>query len=251
MTRTFVAALCLAVLATAAWGQATAPLRAASAPKAEAKPAWAALTAGQQSALAPLRHQWPSIDADRKAKWLVVAQRFPGLPAEDRQRLQARMAEWASMTPAERGRARQNYQELRGLPATDRQSLWEAYRALPDEERRALALRAKSGVKTPDGHAPAAPAAAASAPVKPRVAVNQNPVTVKPVSPTVVQVKPGASTTLLTKTPAPPPHHQPGLPKITASKGFVDPATLLPARGPQGAATHAASASMPAADLRQ
>ena len=75
------------------------------------------------------------------------------------------------------------------------------------------------------------------------MAVHPAPANVKPVSPTVVQAKPGASTTLVSKTPAPPLHHQAGLPKIAATDGFVNPSTLLPSRGPQGAAAIAAPAS--------
>jgi hypothetical protein len=117
-----------------------------------------------QAALAPLKQHWAGIDAVRKAKWLVVAQRFPAMPQPERQRVQARMAEWAAMTPSERGRARQNFQELRKLPHEDRQALWEAYRALPDEQKRALAQRTRPVAKATE------PASAASG--KRAVAVN-------------------------------------------------------------------------------
>ena len=59
------------------------------------------------------------------------------------------------------------------------------------------------------------------------------------VAPSVVPARPGATTTTVTTPAAPPLHHQPGLPKIAATPGFVDPATLLPQRGPQGAAVRA------------
>ena len=218
----------------------------ASAPKAnklagpavsvESGPSWGALSPAHQSALSPLKPHWAGIEASRKSKWLVVAQRFPSLPMAERQRVQARMSEWASMSPAERGRARQNFQELRNLPHDDRQALWEAYRALPEEQKQQLALRAKPTTKSAE---PASTPAAG----KRTVAVNPAPVITKPVSPTVVQAKPGATTTLVTKSPTPPAHHQPGLPKIAATPGFVNPTTLLPNRGPQGAATHSAAAS--------
>lgn len=224
----------LAVLACLAFGLANA----------QQGPDWASLTPAQQSALAPLKPQWSTIDAARKTKWLAVAQRFPSMPPEERTRVQERMAEWATLSPGERGRARQNFQELRNLPASDRQALWEAYRALPDEERAELAKRAKPP-------APKASDAPVTAAVKKPVPVAQAQVTVKPVTPTVVQAKPGASTTLLTKSPAPPAHTQPGLPKIAATDTFVNKSTLLPRRGPQGAAVHSASApaSVPADHL--
>jgi Protein of unknown function (DUF3106) len=236
--RQWVLLLACAGFAFAAQGQAPAVGRVATSTPAgaESGPAWNTLPPAHQAALAPLKQHWPAIDASRKAKWLIVAQRFPTLPAVERQRVQARMAEWAAMTPAERGRARQNFQELRNLPHDDRQALWEAYRALPDEQKQQLAQRAKpAAVKAPE------PALAPSG--KRTVAVNPAPVVTKPVSPTVVQAKPGATTTLVTKSPSPPAHHQPGLPKIAATEGFVNPTTLLPNRGPQGAATHSAAAS--------
>ena len=239
MSRRLAAALLALALATPALAQPAGPAatgqRPAMADGAPGGPAWSALSPAQQTALAPLKAHWQGIDAVRKAKWIVVAQRFPAMPAAERQRVQARMTEWAAMSPAERGRARLNFQELRNLPAPDRQALWEAYRALPPEEQRELAQRAR----------PAAPATAAGrsadmpGSVAPRrvVPVNPTPVPVKPVTPTVVQVKPGATTTLVGKPPSPPPHNQPGLPKIAATPGFVNPSTLLPSRGPQGAAT--------------
>jgi hypothetical protein len=53
----------------------------------------------------------------------------------------------------------------------------------------------------------------------------------------------------MNQTPLPPASIQHGLPKIAATPGFVDPATLLPRRGPQGAAVarnaQAASAAQP------
>jgi hypothetical protein len=62
----------------------------------------------------------------------------------------------------------------------------------------------------------------------------------RPVAPTVVQARPGATTSLMSQRPAPPSHQQTGLPKIAASPGFVDKTTLLPQRGPQAAATRPA-----------
>ena len=225
----------------AAWGQPASAPRTAAGPAAtttaaaETGPTWASLPPAHQNALAPLKPHWSGIDANRKSKWLIVAQRFPSLPLEERQRVQTRMSEWAAMSPAERGRARQNFQELRNLPHEDRQALWEAYRALPEEQKQKLAQRAKPAPK------PAEPASGNSG--KRAVAVNPAPVLAKQVSPTVVQARPGATTTLVTKSPTPPAHHQPGIPKIAATPTFVNPSTLLPSRGPQGAATHSAAAS--------
>ena len=66
-----------------------------------------------------------------------------------------------------------------------------------------------------------------------------------PVNSMALQAQPGATTTSIAKRPTPPAHQQTGLPKIAASPGFVDKSTLLPKRGPQGAATRSAAASEP------
>jgi hypothetical protein len=213
---------------------ATPPKPEPAAPAPAGGPAWNELKPAQQAALAPLKDHWAGIDANRKTKWLEVARRFGTMTPAERQRTQARMADWAALTPVERGRARQNFQELRSLQPDDRQAMWEAYKALPPEKKRELAQRAR-----PAAAAPRAPDPSASGSAGKRVApLGQAQVTVRPVAPTVLQTKPGASTTLVTKSaPTPPAHHQPGLPKIAATEGFVNPSTLLPSRGPQGAAT--------------
>ncbi len=212
------------------WAAAQPP---APAPRTEEGPTWAQLTPAQQNALQPLHQHWSTIEANRKTKWLQVAGRFAGMPASERQRVQARMSEWAAMTPAERGRARQTFQESRKLPAPDRQAHWEAYRALPDEQRRELASRKPATAAARASEAATPGSAKAKVPVNPRTAA------AKPITPTVVQAGPGATTTLVTKPPTPPTHNQPGLPKITATDGFVNRSTLLPQRGPQGAAVQA------------
>lgn len=215
-------------------------------PAAEAGQPWAALTVSQQQALAPLKAEWSSIDALRKQKWLDVAARMPGMPAADRDRIQQRMTEWVRMSPAERGRARVQFQEARRLPAEQRQERWQAYQALPSDQRQALMATAsqnaaKKPTATDKAGRPATPAASRSVAAAPEAKRNIVPVAPavaapKSVAPTVVQSRPGATTSLVTTRPTPPLHHQAGLPKVNASAGFVDPETLLPRRGPQGAA---------------
>lgn len=239
LIRTLTLALLLAAAGMGAGAQPTRPV-AATAPDTSG-PAWPALSAQQRSVLAPLQRDWHTIDASRKAKWLEVAARFPSMPAEERQRVQERMADWARMSPAERGRARLNFQESKQFTREQKQERWEAYQALPDEQRRALAERAKPAVDPrkatatatlPDSawpkQTPQAARPAASAPL------------VKPVAPTIVQAKPGATTTLMTRRAEPPAHQKPGQPKIAAKPDQVNSQTLLPQLGPQ--ATAAASA---------
>jgi hypothetical protein len=207
--------------------------------------AWNNLSASQRQVLAPLERDWTSLEAQRKAKWIEVANRFPSMPEAERQRVQERMAEWARMTPVERGRARLNFQEAKQLSPEERQQRWEAYQALPDERRRALAERAKPAAeaarKASAGAAPLAAAQPKTSAIPSRPAAS-GPL-VKPVAPTIVQARPGATTTLMTRPPSPPAHQHPGQPKIAAKPDQVNRNTLLPQRGPQGiAATAAASA---------
>src|SRR5690606_34126799 len=56
------------------------------------------------------------------------------------------------------------------------------------------------------------------------------------VRPGMVNAGTGATTNLVNQRPTPSFHQQTGLPKIAGTQGFVDPVTLLPRKGPQGAA---------------
>ena len=210
---------------------------------------WAQLSADQRGALAPLKADWASIDAARKQKWLEVASRFRTLPAEERSRIQARMADWARMAPAERTRARLQFQEARQLSPEERKTRWEAYQALPEPERTQLVQQAtqpalaaptaadnKRGARSAAGDAPTAKRNEVTAKATPPL---------RAVTPASVQAKPGATTTSIAERPNPPAHQQAGLPKIAATPTFVDPATLLPRRGPQGAAVRTSASAEP------
>jgi hypothetical protein len=154
------------------------------------------------------------------------------------------MRTWAEMTPAERGRARQRFQQSRQFTAEDRQARWDAYQALPDDRRHELARRA-----VPDTKAQVADDRAFDAGAKRNIVAPARQGNSKPVAPTLVQARPGASTSLMSAKPAQTGRVQPGLPKIAATPNFVNPDTLLPRRGPQGAAVRERppAASAPAA----
>jgi hypothetical protein len=208
-------------------------------------PPWASLTPAQQSALAPLKKDWQVIDATRKQKWLEIAARLPSMPPEERQRIQERMTEWARKTPEERGRARLQFQEARQISPQERQARWDAYLALPAEERRALANSATTvpkartaAIRSPAGE----PSSTASAQKNNIVAAPSSKAVANTVAPTVVQAKPGASTTLISKTASPPAHTRIGQPKIAAGQDKVNRSTLLPRAGPQSTAAAASAA---------
>jgi len=179
---------------------------------------WSALNGGQRSALAPLERDWSTIPPAQQQKWLEVANRYPSLPADERARMTQRMTEWSRLSPQDRAKARLNFQEARQASRDDRQQHWADYNALPADQRRALAERGR-------------PASAAA----PTPATNGARPAAQTVGPTVVQRGAGATTNLVSKPPAPPLQQQAGLPKVVATPGFVEPSTLLPQRGPQGA----------------
>jgi hypothetical protein len=210
-------------------------------------PAWTELPAVEQRALAPLQAQWSSMDSVRKQKWREIAQRYPKLPVEQQERLRSRMVEWAAMSPAERGSARLRFEESKlFLPTEERQARWEAYQALPEEQRQQLVNKAELRKPTPTSTSassathplkpiPGTPAAFTQAQPKSNIVpVASAPAAARSIAPVTVQATAGASTRTLTQRPAPPRHQQAGLPKIAATPEFIDSKTLLPQRGPQG-----------------
>jgi hypothetical protein len=146
------------------------------------------------------------------------------------------LSDWSRLTPQERASARLNFQEARQLSPQERQQQWETYRALPADQRRALAEqsdRARPAAETEPR--------SAAATLKSNQVRTPAPAAPKPVGPTVVQRGAGATTNLVSKPATPPLHQQAGMPKLAATPGFVDSKTLLPKRGAQGAAAARAS----------
>ncbi len=195
--------------------------------------AWNSLSPAQRGVLTPLERDWRTIAPEQQKKWVELANRFPTMPAEERSRVQQRIAEWSRLSPKERGQARLNFQEARQLSPQERQQQWEAYRALPPDQRRALAERMRPNAATTRN------GASSDASVKSSFARTPATAPARPVGPTVVQRGAGATTNLVSKPATPPLHQQAGLPKVAATPGFVDRATLLPQRGAQGAAARA------------
>lgn len=163
-------ALCVGLLAAALiW-----PVRELLAQEA-ARPRWNELTPAQRDALAPLAKDWPTLDADRKRKWLEVAARYPNLSPDGKQRMHDRMAEFARLTPEQKKTARENFRRAYEVPAEQRNATVQKYQELPEDKKRELADRAATKQAAPRRPAapaakpaakPAAPAASPSAPVK-------------------------------------------------------------------------------------
>lgn len=244
----------LLILAVAVWhrpdnSQAQAVLSASQTAGPSTPPAqergtpWRQLTRSQQAALKPLDREWSGIDATQKQKWLGIATRFPNLTPPEQARIQERMGEWVRLSAQQRGITRMNYQEAKQVPPQDRQARWTAYQALSPEQKQQLATRALAAPAPafdPSRRtAPVSEPGLSGEPLQAKSNIVRKPALTGPplksIAPSVVQARPGATTTLVTTRPAPPSHQQPGLPKIAATPEFVDKATLLPQKGPQGA----------------
>lgn len=214
-------------------------------------PDWQSLTPHQRTVLQPLAARWAELDDGTRDKWVSVANRFDRLSPVDQRRVQDRMTQWSKLTPKERGEARMRFQQWRQLSPQDRQRKWEAYQALSPEARKDLQRQARRKAKPvflPDNAVGPREArqvftskrnvAQGSTPRKsnmvpsPTAGAGLPPTVVDPVT---VKAGPGATTTFVTQTPAPPLYQHTGLPKIAASQDFVDPVTMLPQRGLQSA----------------
>lgn len=157
---------------------------------AERRSGWTELSADQRQALQPLSGAWPTLSEAQKRKWLALSRNYQRMSPDDRALLHSRMTDWVALSPQQRTQARLNFAETKGLSADDKKAKWEAYQALPPEEKRKLAAGAPA--RTP-------PAAAAIKPVPaqklakvprgnrkakpPRIAASGSPAPVQPHSP--------------------------------------------------------------------
>lgn len=110
--------------------------------KSPTSPPWVELTPPQQQALGPLAATWSTISEAQKRKWLVLSKNFGSLSAEEQAKLHSRMTEWAALSPQQRTLARLNFAQTQRLSSDDKKAKWEAYQALPPEEKSKLAASA-------------------------------------------------------------------------------------------------------------
>jgi hypothetical protein len=153
-------------------GPATPPVRLAQASpavsQAASRPQWGELNASQREALAPLSAQWHTLSEPHKRKWIALAANFHRWPAAEQAKLHSRMTEWIALSPQERVRARLAFGEAQQLSPDAKKAKWEAYQALPPEERQRLAA---SAVPRP----PSAAAAARPVPADKLASVPRTP----------------------------------------------------------------------------
>lgn len=180
--------------------------------------AWAHLSSQQRADLAPLRPQWGDFSGATKEKWLAVSKRMSAMRPVERERIQSRMSRWASLSPVERGQTRLQFNAARRVSPDTRAEQWKRYNELSEEERRQLAARAVPPVATRSVSAVRYSKPFLSG--EPRSAGKANTTPVAPsalpqgVTPSVVQAQRGATTSLISARPLPPPHQPAGQPKI-------------------------------------
>ncbi len=123
---------------------ASSPVAAIKAVKEPTKPTWAELNPAQQQALKPLAAGWNSLSEAQKRKWLALSRNYPGLPPAEQATLHSRMTEWVGLSPQQRTQARLNFAETKKLSPDDKKAKWQAYQALPPEEKNKLAAGAQA-----------------------------------------------------------------------------------------------------------
>lgn len=109
---------------------------------------WSKLKAGERQALAPLAGVWSALHPTQQRKWLEVSRNFGSLPPAEQAKMQERMRAWATLSPRERAQARLNFGKAteiaRELSPAEKMAKWEAYQALPAQQRQKLAEQAKA-----------------------------------------------------------------------------------------------------------
>lgn len=100
---------------------------------------WDSLKPSQQQILAPLESDWDYMHPDSRKKWIQVANIYPKMSSQDRERLQSRMASWSNLSQKERRIARENYLSSLQFPAEKKAEAWSAYQKLSDDQKKKLA----------------------------------------------------------------------------------------------------------------
>lgn len=134
--RALVAGVLLALFSQGALALDDAQQRASLLPLAQ--PLWSELSAAQHEVLAPLEEQWNALPRTSKLSWLKLADRVPRMKPAERAKAEARIREWAALTPEQRRQARNNYRLAQGLDKNERAASWEQYQSLTPEQRSVL-----------------------------------------------------------------------------------------------------------------
>ena len=109
---------------------------------------WDGLKPTQQKILAPLESDWDYMLPDSRKKWILIANLYPKMSAQDQARLESRMTSWSNLSQRDRRIARENYLASLKFPAEKKAEAWSAYQKLSDEEKKKLA-KAEENKKKP------------------------------------------------------------------------------------------------------
>lgn len=95
-----------------------------NAPIASASPEpWLTLPPAEREALAPLYPLWNSLPETQQHNLRHLAQHYPKLNREEKNRFLSRLATWAQLTPAQRQAAREKYRAFSQVPAEKREQV--------------------------------------------------------------------------------------------------------------------------------
>ena len=136
MIRALLLGFALLVAAAGAQALEDEPQRASLLPLAQ--PLWSELNAAQREVLSPLESEWNGMPRTSKLSWLKLADRVPKMKPAEREKAQARIREWAALTPEQRRLARNNYRLAQGLGKDERVASWEQYQSMTPEQRSVL-----------------------------------------------------------------------------------------------------------------
>jgi len=191
------------------------------------QPNWAALTTEQKTILAPLATEWKAMESFRRKKWLGIAQRYPGMSAEEQASVQRNMKEWARLAPAERKAAREKFKTLQQYPAEERQAVkqkWDEYSTLSQEKRDRLK---KEAAQRPPPKTPTQPPVTGSA-----ANSTANPLAARTKSQAALPTAPPENSTRSPLSPLKTPRSPLVVPQTPASQAPPDPAASTPASPP-------------------
>ena len=108
------------------------------------KPLWQELTAEQQLSLKPLAAQWNTLGQTQKRKWIAIATGYPRLAPLEQAKMHNRMTDWVGLSSSQRAQARLNFEEAKKMTPDEKTASWQAYMALPAEEKKRLSAGAAS-----------------------------------------------------------------------------------------------------------
>lgn len=127
-------------------------------PQGVSVPTWAQLSPDQQKALASMQARWDEMPASRRVmalERLERRQRWEAMTPEQREKIREGMRNFHDLPPEMKDRMRASMQALRALPEDQRRTLFERWRQLSPEQRRAWLETGGPGISPEPAPAPA------------------------------------------------------------------------------------------------